>query len=106
MRIVWRSYDDEANFFDGEKLVEGADDANIGILLSSFIAAALQNRGEPQSGHRANHLRMKGAPGKSKSDESYFNHEGIQEWIRKAPMQRLRKHAKGASYYRIAKASD
>jgi hypothetical protein len=49
---------------------------------------------------------MKGAPGKSKSDESYFNHEGIQEWIRKAPMQRLRKHARGASYYRIAKASD
>ena len=86
MGIVWRSDNDETNFFDGEEFIERAHDADIGILLGGFVAAALQNRREPQSGHGANHRRVKRAAGKSKSDETNFDHESIQEGITKAPV--------------------
>jgi hypothetical protein len=79
MRIVWRGDDDEANFIDGEKFIERADAADIGILLGGFVAAALQNRGEPQSGHSANHLRVKSAASQPESDEANIDHESIQK---------------------------
>src|SRR5260370_40881499 len=88
MRVVWRSNDHEPNFFDGEQFVERANSAHIGILCSGFVAVALQNRRESQSWHGANHRRVKGAPGKSKADETHIDHRSIQEWIIKASEQR------------------
>jgi len=62
---------------DPGKLAEFAQiahDSNVGILLASFVAAALQDGCKMQSRHGANHRGMKSAPGKSKSDEANFNH--------------------------------
>src|SRR5580704_6341483 len=97
VRIVWRGNDHKANFFNGEEFIERADDADIGILRGSLVAAALQNRSQPQSGDSANHRRMKGAAGKSKSDETNVDHRSIQEWIIKTSEQRPQTYRGGCS---------
>jgi hypothetical protein len=53
-------------------------------LRGGFVAIALHNRSQPQSGHSANHGRVKGAAGESKSDETNINHQSIQEQSIKA----------------------
>src|SRR5579863_9954279 len=81
VRIVRRGDDNEADFLNGQKFVERAHDAHIRILRGGFVAAALQNRRQPQSGDGANYLRVKGSPGESESDETNIDHCGIQEGI-------------------------
>lgn len=44
------------------------------IAFRCFVAAALQDGSEMQTGHGANHRSVKGATGESKSDEPNFNH--------------------------------
>ena len=86
---------------NGQKLVKCAYDAHIRILSGGFVTTALQNRRQPQSGHSANYLRVKGTSGESKSNETNIDHCGIQEGIVTAFKRGSHTHPKGISYYRI-----
>jgi hypothetical protein len=77
VRFVWRGDDEEADFLDSEKLIERADNADIGIFFGGSVSTAFENRREPQSRHRANYGRVKGTSRESKSDEANIDHNNI-----------------------------
>src|SRR5579872_2409674 len=76
------------------------------MFLGCFVATALQNRRQPQSGYSTNHRRVKGAASKSKADEAHINHRratrcaGI--WVVKLELIKNRV-IRSAPYYRIRK---
>src|SRR5216684_3370805 len=74
MCVVGRGDDDQMDFLDGEEIIQISNDPNVGVFLGCLAAAPLQNSGKMQTRHGANHRSVKRAPGKPKSNESYFNH--------------------------------
>lgn len=54
--------DDETNLGDGKKLLDAANDANVGIGLCGFVAAALEDGSQAKAGNGANHWRVKSTP--------------------------------------------
>ncbi len=75
MRVVRRGNDDETNVAHAQQLFEAAHDAHIGIELRRFVAATLQNRGEPQPRDSANHWRVECASRQAESNEPNVNHD-------------------------------
>src|SRR5216683_5788566 len=74
MCVVGRGDDNQMDFLDGEEIIQTSNDPNVGVFLGCLAAAPLQNSGKMQTRHGANHRSVKRAPGKPKSNESYFNH--------------------------------
>ncbi len=61
MRLVGSGNGDELDGIDGEKFVEGADDARVGVELRGRIAGSLQDGGEAQAFYGANDGSMEAA---------------------------------------------
>ena len=74
VRLVGSGDGDEAEGIDGEKFVEGADDAGIGIELRGGVAGALKNCGEAQAGNGVDHRCVETAAAQAKTDEAHIDH--------------------------------
>ena len=70
VRLIGRGDYDKADFREGEKFVDGANDASVGIGLGCCGAGALQNSGEAQAGNSADYRSVEGAPGEAEADQA------------------------------------
>jgi hypothetical protein len=72
--FVGRGDHDQANVGDGEEFVEGAHDASLRVGGGGFVAGALKDGGEMETGDGADDRGVKGATSQAVADERDINH--------------------------------